>query len=155
MPKKTQTVEAIPTQAPAPNTSVQDLVTALAQAIQLTKPVEKKTAVNRKPGSPWDPKDGSKKLKLKRKMYQHSIIIDPDFEDNETIDLMNKLKVGLFCDGWVKVYKRKDQGIDIDYPVKTASQRLKLFRYATTFKELLERCIAEAANPVKVDQDTV
>lgn len=131
---------------------IQQLTAALAAAINQTKPIEKKTAVNRKPGSPWDPKDGSKKHKLRRKMYQHGHLIDPDLESNEVIDLMNKLKVGLFCDGWVKVYKRKDQGIDIDYPVKTASQRIKLFKYATTFRELLERCIHEAANPKPVDE---
>jgi hypothetical protein len=129
------------------NTSGQDLVNALVQAIQLTRPVEKKTSVSRKPGSPWDPKDGSKKLKLKRKVYQHSILIDPDFHTNEEIELMNRLKVGRFCDGNVKVYRRKDHGIDIDYPVKTASQRIKLFKYFTNFKGLLERCIEEAANP--------
>ncbi len=146
---------------PAPTTPVglspdiSALVNALVQAIQLTKPVEKKNAANRKPGSPWDPKDGSKKLKLKRKMTQHSILIDPDFLSNEEIDLLNKLKVGSFMDGWVKVYRRKDHGIDIDYPVKTASQRLKLVsQYGIrNLKELLERCIAEAANPVK-DTDT-
>jgi hypothetical protein len=133
------------------NTSAADLVNALVQAIQLTKPVEKKNAISRKAGSPWDTKDGSKKPKLKRKMYQHSILIDPDFHTPEEIELMNKLKVGRFCDGWVKVYRRKDHGIDIDYPVKTASQRMKLFRYATTFKGLLERCIEEAANPKPIE----
>lgn len=151
---KTKKIED--SQAPTPTvpveTSADALVKALVQAINITKPKEKKTAASRVPASPWDPKDGSKKLKLKRKMYQHSILIDPDFEDNETIDLMNRLKVGRFCEGWVKVYRRKDHGIDIDYPVKTASQRLKLFRYANSFKSLLQRCIEEAANPKPVDQ---
>lgn len=140
-----------PTESAPLSTDVSALVNALVQAIQLTKPVEKKNAVNRKPGSPWDPKDGSKKLKLKRKMYQHSMIIDPDFMTNEEIDLLNKLKVGRFMNGWVRVYRRKDHGIDIDYPVKTASQRLKLVSEhgIRNFKELLERCISEAANPTK------
>jgi len=141
-----QPVELAPTQDAS-----KELISALVQAINLTRPVEKKTAVSRKPGSPWDPKDGSKKLKLKRKMYQHSILIDPDFHTNEEIDLMNKLKIGRFCDGWVKVYRRKDHGIDIDYPVKTASQRIKLFKYANSFKSLLERCIEEAANPKPIE----
>lgn len=132
-------------------TSANDLVKALVQAINLTKPVEKKNAGNRKPQSPWDPKDGSKKLKLKRKMYQHAILIDPDMIPNDEIALLNKLKVGRFVDGWVKVFRRKDHGIDIDYPVKTASQRMKLSsQYGIrNFKELLERCIADSALPAK------
>lgn len=103
-----------------------ELVDALKQAINLTKPIEKKTFATRKPKSPWDPQDGTPKLKLKRKMYQHGIPIDPDVNDNATIDALNHLKVGRYLGDWVKVYKRKDQGIDIDYPVKTASQRMKL-----------------------------
>ena len=143
--KKTEDVESAPTK----DTSTADLVNALVQAIQLTKPVEKKTAANRKPGSPWDPKDGSKKLKLKRKMYQHGILIDPDVVSNEEIELMNNLKVGRFFGGWVKVYRRKDHGIDIDYPIRTASQRLKLVSThgVRSFKDLLEKCIEEAAHP--------
>jgi len=148
----TQAVQATQVQATQSDTSSKDLVAALVQAIQLTKPFEKKTAANRKNGSPWAPKDGSPKLKLKRKMYQHGIFIDPDFHTNEEIELMNRLKVGRFCEGWVKVYRRKDHGIDIDYPAKTASQRLKLFRYANSFKSLLERCIEEAANPRPVEE---
>lgn len=141
-----------PTQAPTLDTtgfSAEDLVKALVQAISLTRPVEKKNAANRKPGSPWDSKDGKPKLKLKRKMYQHSIMIDPDVTSNEDIALLNKLKVGRFLDGWVRVYRRKDNGIDIDYPVKTASQRMKLG--VRSFGELLQKCIDEAANPVKLD----
>lgn len=97
-----------------------------ADAIQKSKPIEKKTTATRKPGDPWQPTDGSKKLTLKRKMYLHSIPIDPDFNDNATIDALNHLKVGRYLGDWVKVYKRKDQGIDIDYPIKTASQRMRL-----------------------------
>lgn len=107
-------------------TPTQELVQALVQAIQLTKPVEKKTFATRKSKSPWDPTDGSPKLKLKRKMYQHGIPIDPDFNDNATIDALNHLKVGRYLNDWVRVYKRKDQGIDIEYPIKTASHRMRL-----------------------------
>jgi hypothetical protein len=125
------------------------LVEALARAINLTKPIEKKNIMNRKPGDPWTPKDGSKKLKLKRKAYQHGIIVDPDFITNEEIDLFNKLRPGRFLDGWVKVYKRRDGGIDIDYPVKTATQRMKLLSSyrITSLKDLLTKCIEEAKNP--------
>lgn len=152
MAKAKATVETDPTPTPAPvDPSIANLVAALSQAIQLTKPVEKKTAANRKPGSPWAPKDGSKKLKLRRDHFQHGIKIDPDFLSNVDIELLNKLKVGRFLDGWVKVYRRKDHGIDIDYPVKTAQQRLKLVSTygVRSFAELLQRCIDEAANPAK------
>lgn len=154
--KKTEDTPEVPT-----NTSAQDLISALVAAINLTKPVEKKNSNNRKPGSPWDPKDGSKKLKLKRKMYQHGIPIDPDFIDNGTIEALNKVKVGRYLGDWVKIFKRKDQGIDIDYPVKTASQRTKLPSMGITEQRdpqtgetlksglqiLCERCIEEAKNP--------
>jgi hypothetical protein len=126
-----------------------ELAQALVQAINATKGPEKKTAITRKPGNPWMPKDGSSKLKLKRKVYQHSLMVDPDMSTNEEIELMNQLRPGLFCDGHVKVVRRRDKGIDIDYPIKTASQRLKLVNQfgIRNFKELLERCIDESKNP--------
>lgn len=131
-------------------TQAQDLVNALVQAIQLTKPKEKKTPINRTPGSPWDPKDGSKKPKLKRKHYQHGLIMDPSFLSVEEIELLNKLKPGRFFDGLVKVYKRRDSGIDIDYPVKTASQRMRVASYFTGgLAGFLRRCLDEAASPTK------
>lgn len=132
--------------------STTELVNALVQAIQLTKPVEKRNAINRKPGSPWDPKDGSKKPKLKRKMYQHGILMDAEILSVEEIELCNKLKVGRFFGDWVKVYRRKDHGIDIDYPVKTNAQRIKsagLFR--GDLAVLLRGCIEEAARPKPVE----
>jgi hypothetical protein len=132
-------------------TSAQDLVQALVQAIQLTKPAEKKNAINRKPGDPWQPKDGSKKLKLKRKIYQHGIPIDPDLCDNETIDALNRLRPGRYMEGFVKVYKRKDQGIEIEYPIKTASQKIKLVSTygVRSLKDFCDRCIAEHNDPAK------
>ena len=132
-----------------PDTSAQALVEALVQAIQITKPIEKKTVATRTSKSPWDPKDGSKKLKLKRRMFQHGLPIDPDFITNEDIELLNRLKTGRFMDGWVKVFKRKDGGIDIDYPVKTPSQRMKLSGQfgIRSLNDLLARCIEEAKNP--------
>ena len=137
-----------------PNSSA-DLINALVSAINLTKPTEKKTAVTRKPGSPWDPKDGSKKLKLKRKMYQHSIIMDPETLSNEEIDLLNKVKVGRYLGDLVKIYRRKDHGIDIDYPVKTASQRMRAASKFNSLTNLLQQCVEEAKNPkpVEVDED--
>lgn len=128
-----------------------ELAKALVQAIEATQPPRKRTAVDRKSGNPWAPKDGSPKLKLKRKSYQHGLLIDADMVTNETIELLNKLKPGTFMDGWVKVTRRRDKGIDIDYPIKTASQRLKLVNQfgIRDFNELLSRCITEAENPAK------
>lgn len=131
--------------------ATQQLIRALVEAINQTKPVEKKTAANRKPKNAWTPKDGSPKLKLKRKMYQHGIPIDPDMETNEVVDLLNRVKPGRYLDGWVKVFRRRDKGVDIDYPIKTSAQRLKLSSQfgITSFKGLLERCIEESNNPAK------
>lgn len=127
------------------------LVAALVEAIKQTKPIEKKNAANRVARTSWTPKDGSPKLKLKRKMYQHGMAIDADMVTNEQITLLNALKPGRFLDGWVKVIRRRDKGIDIDYAIKTASQRLKLVNAfgIRNFDELLERCIEEASNPTK------
>ena len=146
MPKK-KLEDQVPVQ---PNPSA-DLVAALVAAIQATKPIEKKNASNRKPGDPWQPKDGSKKLKLKRKMYQHGLLIDPDMSTNEEIELMNQIKPGRYLQDWVKVIRRRDRGIDIDYPVRTSAQRLRLVSQhgIRTFKELLERIIEEGNNPSK------
>ena len=145
--KKAQTDEV---ETPTSNAS-QELVAALVQAINATKPVEKKNPVNRKVNTPWTPKDGSPKLKLKRAMYQHSILLDADMLTNKQIELLNKLKPGSFLDGWVTVRRRRDKGVDIDYKIKTAAQRLRLVNQfgIRDFDELLERCIDEANNPTK------
>lgn len=150
MAKKTE-------ETPAVNPSA-ELVAALVAAINSTKAPEKKTAANRKVRNPFTPKDGSPKLKLKRKIYQHGLIIDADFLTNDQIDLFNKLRPGSFLDGHVTVTRRRDKGIDISYPIKTASQRLRLVNQfgIRDLNELLARCIDEAANPKKfeVDEDS-
>lgn len=127
-----------------------ELAQALVQAIESTRP-QKKHAFNRKVGTPWSPKDGSPKLRLKRKMYQHGLPIDEEITSNEEIELLNKLRPGIYLKGVVKVNRRKDRGLDVDYPIKTASQRLKLVNEfgIRNLTELLTRCIEEAANPVK------
>jgi hypothetical protein len=144
-----KTVESTPV-APVVDTSAA-LVSALVQAIEATKPVQKKNASNRKIVTPWTPKDGSPKLKLKRKMFQHGLAIDPDMIYNEDIEALNQLKPGRFLDGWVSIVRRRDKGIDIVYPMKTASQRLKLVNQfgIRNFRELILRCVEEANNPVK------
>lgn len=135
----------------APVVGIDALASALTIALKEAKGVEKKTVATRKRNTPWTPKDGSPKLKLKRQMFHHGVGINPRRVSNEEIELLNKVKPGNYCDGFVRVTLRKDRGIDIDYPVKTASQRLKLVNQfgIRNFPELLQRIIDEAADPKK------
>lgn len=144
------TLETATTQS-AKSTVQSELAQALIQAIELTRPEQKKNAFNRKVGTPWTPKDGTPKPKLKRKMFQHGLPIDEDISSSKEIDLMNQLRPGVFMGGLVKVNRRKDRGLDLDYHIKTASQRLKLINQfgIRNLEELLSRCIEEASNPVK------
>jgi hypothetical protein len=141
-------------EAPAKAEGITDAQQALADAfvsaIERTRPPEKKTVFTRKEQTPWTPKDGSPKLKMKRVFYQHGIPIGENV-DNETIALLNQLKPGHYCDGFVRVTLRKDRGIDISYPVRTASQRLKLVNTygIRSFAELLVRIIDERNFPKK------
>lgn len=131
-----------------------ELAQALVQAINAAKPVEKKNPFNRVVRTPWTPKDGGPRLKLKRKVFQHSLPINETRVTNEVIQLLNTIRPGIYLDGYVKVVRRKDRGVDIDYPIKTASQRLRLVNQfgIRNFKELLERIIEEAENPKKFEQ---
>ena len=137
----------------------QTLAQALITAIEATRPPVKKTVFSRKKGSPWDPKDGSKKPKLKRKMFQHGIEIAVEQVSSEEIELLNKVKPGIYCHAFVRVNKRKDRGLDIDYPVKTSSQRLRLINEfgIRSLSELCNRIIDEQNNPTsyksEVDED--
>lgn len=153
MARKKATPDVAPVAPVAVSDAVshQSLANALVAAINMAKPKEKKTVANRTVGTPWSPKDGSPKLKLKRKMHQHGLLLDADLFSNEEIDLMNKVRPGVFLDGHVQVIRRKDRGIDISYPIKTASQRLRLLNSfgIRDFKELLQKLINEAENPVK------
>jgi len=129
---------------------VTDLSNALAGALQAIKPKEKVTAANRKAITPWTPKNDEPRVKLKRKMYHHGQLVSTRLFNDE-IELLNKIKPGIYCNGWIKVIRRKDKGLDIDYKVKTASHRLKLVNEfgIRNFKELLERLAVEAENPVQ------
>lgn len=126
------------------------LADAFVSAIERTRPVEKKTVFTRKKNTPWTDKNGAPQLKLKRKMYQHGILLDGKLT-NEEIDLLNRVKPGQYCEGWVKVFVRKDRGLDIDYPVRTNAQRLKMVNQygIRSFAELLQRLVDEKSNPTK------
>lgn len=129
------------------------LARALVLAIESTRP-QKKNAFNRRVGTPWTPPEGTAKIRLKRRIFQHGLPADEEILDNEEISLMNQLRPGNFLSGTVKVNRRKDRGLDIDYPIKTASQRLKLINQfgIRNLKELLAKCIEEAENPTKKDE---
>lgn len=126
------------------------LADAFVEAIERTRPVQKKTVANRKKATPWSPKEGETRLKMKRVFYQHGIMLGENV-DNETIALLNQIKPGHYCDGYVRVTLRKDRGMDVSYPIRTASQRLRLVNgYGIrSFKELLQRIIDERSNPSK------
>lgn len=128
----------------------QALADAFVSAIERTRPPQKITIANRKPNTAFTPKDGAPRLKMKRKFYHHGVVIGENVF-NEEIELLNQVKPGRYCDGNVVVTLRKDRGIDIDYPVKTASQRLRLVNgYGIrNFTELLQRIIDEKNNPTK------
>lgn len=133
-----------------PSTSAtSELAQAMLAAINAAKPKEKKNPFNRTVQTPWTPKNGEPRLKLKRKAYQHGMLVDESKISNEDIALYNKLRPGVFMDGFVKVSRRRDRGIDVDYAIKTASQRLKLVNQfgIRNLTELLARCIEEADNP--------
>lgn len=160
VPKPESQVDTPESKTPAkpvePAVGLSELAAALVTAINQTKPIEKKNEFNRKVNTPWTPKDGSAKLKLKRKAYQHGRLINEATCSNEEIALFNKIRPGRYCDGHVTVTRRKDRGIDIDYPIKTAAQRLKLVNQfgVRNFKELLERVILEAEAPAKPQFDS-
>ena len=154
MPKGTPKIgQTVP---PDPTVGTSELTAALIQAINSTKPIEKKNPFNRKVNTPWTPKDGAKKIKLKRKMHQHGRLINEDVLSNAEVDLCNKVRPGRYLDNYVTIYRRRDRGIDIDYPTKTASQRLRLVNQfgIRNLSELLQACIDEALTPKKPEFDS-
>ena len=138
--------------------SVKVIADALAEAIERTKPPAKITVANRKANTPWTPPAGEPVVKLKRKFYHHGLQIDAHLSNKEK-ELLNQLKPGRFGNGHIIVTLRRDRGLDIDYPIRTSTQRLKLINELgiRSFTELLERCIDEKKYPAKYrrpeDQD--
>lgn len=139
----------------AEKSTIEQMVEAFTGAIEQTRPLQKKTILNRKKGGPWVPKDGSPKLKLRRTHFQHAIRMSEENLSNEEIALLNKIRPGAYCDGNVKVILRKDRGIDIDYPIKTASQRLRLVnQYSIVgLASLLQRIVDEQNRPAKTAEE--
>jgi len=148
--------------SPKPSDSSKELAAALLQAIHAAQPITKRTQFNKPSKTPWMPKDGSAKPRLKRRVYHHGLLLGDPTEPNNRllpaeVELFNKLKPGSYCNGYVKVVRRRDKGIDIDYPIRTSSQRLRLSNEfgIRTFLELLQRCVAEASapKPLEIEDD--
>lgn len=131
--------------------NVKDLVNALVTAITLTKPIEKKTTINRVRHNPYYPPAGTPRLKLKKLWYQNGNEIDVEQLYNEDIDELNKMKAGRYMAGHLRIVKRKDGGMGIEYPIRTAAQRLKLQNqfHISNFTDLVKRINAERADPTK------
>lgn len=150
MAKKDQTTE------PETTVGAEALAAALVQAINLTKPKAKKQpGVDYDPKNPWQPKPGEARAKLKRKAYLHGI---PQGEEwtNELIELFNKLKPGSYLNGLVKITRRRDKGINIDWPFRTPEQRLRLLMSGgfTSLAQVFQACIHEAETKVAAPADS-
>jgi hypothetical protein len=135
--------------------AVAELAAALKSAIEEVRPV-KKNVITRKDITPFNP-TGGPRPKLRRKTLIHGLTVDPDLHYNEEIELLNKVKPGAYCGGFIKVYKRRDKGINIDWPIKTQDQRTRLVTqfHLISLIDILQRCIEEAENPkaFKTEQD--
>lgn len=148
-------------ETPAPqadaNTILAELIAnAISKGVAATRPKEKKNVFNRKKNTPWTPKDGETKLTLKAKLHQHNIEIPVDRLSNKQIELANKLRPGRYGNGHFNVIRRRDRGINIEYPIRSVSQRLQLISKfgIRNFTELLEYLVAEGAKrPKAVEYD--
>jgi hypothetical protein len=128
----------------------QALADAFVNAIERTREKPKALPGTRRKKTPWSPPEGEERIKMKRVFYQHGIMLGENVS-NETIKLLHQIKPGHYCEGFVRVTLRKDRGIDISYPVRTASQRLRLINQfgVRSFPELLQRIIDEKNDPKK------
>ena len=125
-----------------PSVAVGDLAAALVQAIETTRPPQKKTPFNRP--KPWE----EKKPKFKRTFYQHGMEITPRQVSAAEIELLNQVKPGIYVNGLVRIYKNPDRSYNITWPAATAAQRLRVIQDAGhTFGLILQRCIDEKNDP--------
>ena len=70
------------------------------------------------------------------------------------MELLNKVKPGVYLNGLVQVRKRRDRAYDISWAVRTNAQRLSVIDEAArrtglgqTFEAILTACIDEANDP--------
>src|SRR3990167_11443519 len=143
-------VQAAP--ATAPTAGASDIAAAIVHAIEASRPFpQKKNSITRKRSMFYEPKDGSKKEKFKRRFFQHGLEIGWETTLPEDVKLLNQLKPVRYLGGYVSVKKRKDGGLDLDYPIKTPAQRMTLAsKYGiTSFGGFIQRILDERADPKK------
>ena len=122
---------------------------ALITAIQAGQPKQKIHAYQRKKICSACRKEHKHNTPLKRVWFQHGAFeLTKESFCNDTIELMNKVRPGVYCNGLVRVNKRRDRAYDITWPVATVAQRMRVINEAgTTFENILLRCIAEHEDP--------
>lgn len=157
-PRKAQQPDAPKPEAPKAESSI-DILKTLVEELRknpVSQGFVKKTAFEKKSRTPWNP-TGGPRPRLKRKIYHHGMLIGDPSEPtnrltNEEIELFNQLKPGSYCKGYVTVRRLRNKGIDIDYPIRTNAHKIRLMSEfgITSFAQLLQRCIDEAAKPKPV-----
>ena len=139
-------------QAPA---GVNELVNAFVQAINITKPREKVRPYQRKRICKECGQDHKDNTPLKRAWLQHGgfDMLREQF-CNSTIELLNRVKPGVYINGLVKVHKRKDRAYDITWPVRTQALRQRVMDEAAkrtglgnSLDAILQACIDEQRDP--------
>jgi hypothetical protein len=143
-----ETVETPTAPAPAQVNGVADLAQALMLLMNQMRP-QKKTIADRVPGGPFAAPPGKVKLKLKRKMYLHNVPIDDEVLTNAEIEAFNQLRPGKYFNGLVDVSRRRDRGINIEWPFKGSANQMRLqseTRY-TDLADLLGKMVAEGSKP--------
>ena len=122
---------------------------ALIEAIRAGQPKQKIHAYQRKKICKECGREHKHNTPLKRVWYQHGAFeLTKTSFCNDTIELLNQVKPGVYCKGLIRVNKRKDRAYDITWPVATVAQRLRVTNEAgTTFNLILQRLIDEANDP--------
>ena len=121
----------------------------LIEAIRAGQPKPKVHAYQRKKVCRGCKHEHKHNTPLKRVWYQHGAFeLTKEAFCNDTIELLNKVRPGHYCNGLVRVNKRKDRAYDITWPAATVAQRMRVINEAgATFNAILQRCIDEAADP--------
>jgi hypothetical protein len=148
---QTTDVSHVPDTPAQPNIDAIALAQAIVAATEAVNGPRKKTIAQKKPSTPWSAKPGEAKPKLKRLMSHHGHLFNQDNLSPAEITALNRItKPGKYLDGFVEVRLRKDRGLDIDYPVKTAAQKVKLMtEYGVSTMEQLANRIADEADQAK------
>ena len=122
----------------------------LAQVIQTlvdSQPVKRVPFAKRKVRSPFNP-TGNRKRKLTRRCYQNGFGMDVKKLFDEEISLLNQLEPGRYLNNMVTVNVVENGGntdLHIQYKNKTPDDKLALSAEFRSLREMLKRCVEEAA----------